>query len=108
MTPARTVTAVLGPTIGPRSYEVGSEFRAKFLDARASHDSFFALSQREGHYMFDLPGFIGTRLREADVGLFRDLGLDTYVDEARFYSYRRSVHRNEADYGRLISAIALV
>ena len=104
---ART-TAVLGPTIGPRSYEVGAEFRVRFLEAGALHGSFFALSQRDGHYMFDLPGFIGMRLRGAGVGLFHDIGLDTYVDEARFYSYRRSVHRNEADYGRLISAIALV
>ena len=57
--------------------------------------------------MFDLPAFIGARLRAAGIGEFADLGLCTYADEERFYSYRRTTHRGEADYGRLISAIAL-
>ena len=57
--------------------------------------------------MFDLPGFIGHRLTHAGVGHFRSLDLDTYADEARFFSYRRTTHRREADYGRLISAIVI-
>ena len=57
--------------------------------------------------MFDLPGFIGARLEAAGVGAFTDLGLCTYFDEERFFSYRRTTHRQEPDYGRLISAIAL-
>ena len=57
--------------------------------------------------MFDLPGFIALRLEQARVGAVQDLGLDTYSDEANFYSYRRTTHRNEPDYGRLIGAIAL-
>ena len=55
--------------------------------------------------MFDLPGFIGHRLRTAGIGRFENLALDTYADEQRFFSYRRTTHRSEPDYGRLISAI---
>ncbi len=102
------IRAVLGPTIGPASYEVGAEFVARFKAADASYASFFAPSLRQGHSMFDLPAFIEMRLRNAAVGSFINLALDTYADPERFFSYRRSVHRNEPDYGRLISAIALV
>lgn len=102
-----SVVAVLGPTIGPASYEVGPEFVARFIAASPSHARFFQDSIRDGHSLFDLPGFIGMRLIGAGVGRFRNLGFDTYANE-RFYSYRRSVHRGEEDYGRLVSAIALV
>ncbi|WOJ91420.1 polyphenol oxidase family protein [Methylocapsa polymorpha] len=101
-------TAVLGPTIGRESYEVGSEFCERFIAASEDYASFFSASDGEGRFMFDLPGFIGMRLARAGVGCFEDLGLDTYADVARFYSYRRSVHRQEPDYGRLVAAIALV
>ena len=57
--------------------------------------------------MFDLPAFIGARVAALGVASFEHLGVDTYADEARCFSYRRSVHRNEPDYGRLVSAIAL-
>ncbi len=100
-------TAVLGPTIGPASYETGPEFRARFVAADAHYAAFFTPSPRAGHAMFDLPGFIGHRLGRAGVGRFENLALDTYADEARFFSYRRATHRGEPDYGRLISAIAL-
>jgi copper oxidase (laccase) domain-containing protein len=57
--------------------------------------------------MFDLHGFIGMRIARSGVVRFEDLDLDTYSDEARFFSYRRATHRKEADYGRLVAAIAL-
>ncbi len=103
----RNIVAVLGPTIGPASYETGPEFRDRFLERDADYAAFFRPSTRAGHHMFDLPGFIGHRLRAAGVGTFVSLELDTYLDEARFFSYRRTTHRAEPDYGRLISAIAL-
>ena len=56
--------------------------------------------------MFDLAGFIRRRLENAGVLMIDDTGIDTYSDE-RFFSYRRSVHRNEADYGRHVHAIVL-
>lgn len=101
------IRAVLGPTIGQRSYEVGPEFAERFLAADPENESFFRPSENSGKSMFDLPGYIGARLRAAGVGAFENLDLDTYADERRFYSYRRSVHRGEPDFGRLVAAIAL-
>lgn len=101
------IVAVLGPTIGPDSYEVGAEFVARFVENDAGHATFFRPSRREGHSMFDLPGFISMRMEKAGLAAFRNLGLDTYADEERFYSYRRSVHRGEPDYGRLVAGVAL-
>ncbi len=103
----RAITAVLGPTIGPQAYEVGPEFVARFVAADAGFGRFFRPSERDGHAMFDLPAFIAARFAEAGVGRFVDLGLCTYSDPARFFSYRMTTHRAEPDYGRLISAIAL-
>jgi YfiH family protein len=101
------VVAVLGPTIGPNAYEVGPEFVQRFEEADVAHRRFFAPSQRHGHAMFDLPAFIGAHLRAAGVGRFVDLGLCTYSDPERFFSYRMTTHKGEPDYGRLISAISL-
>ncbi len=100
--------AALGPTISQQSYEVGPEFFERFVAASKTYAKFFAPSPRDGHFMFDLPGFIGLRLRQARVGGFTDLGLDTSGDPERFFSVRRSVHKKEPDYGSQISAIALV
>ena len=102
-----SITAILGPTIGQASYEVGPEFKARFCDADTALSAFFTGSARQNHYLFDLPGFIGHRVLATGVGGFEDLALDTYADEDRFYSYRRASHRGEADYGRLVAAIAL-
>lgn len=100
------MVAAIGPLIRQQSYEVGGEFVERFLDADAEHGAFFIPSERSGHSMFDLAGFIRMRLENAGVLMIDDIGVDTYADE-RFYSYRRSVHRNEPDYGRLVHAIAL-
>ncbi len=102
----RTI-AVLGPTIGPESYEVGPEFVDRFTAADIGNARFFKPSLRSGHAMFDLPAFIAHRFRAAGVGRFIDLGLCTYADPGRFFSYRMTTHRGEPDYGRLISAIVL-
>ena len=100
------IVAAIGPMIRQPSYEVGGEFVTRFLDADADNAVFFLPSSREGHAMFDLAGFIRDRLKAAGVLMIDDLGLDTYSDE-RFFSYRRSVHRGEPDYGRHVHAIAL-
>jgi YfiH family protein len=100
------MVAAIGPLIRQHSYEVGGEFVERFLDADADHATFFIPSDRAGHSMFDLAGFIRMRLENAGVLMIDDIGVDTYSDE-RFYSYRRSVHRKEPDYGRHVHAIAL-
>ena len=104
----RNVTAALGPCIRQPSYEVGPEFAARFTAADPENARFFAPSDRPGHALFDLGGYVTGRLDAAGVGGVDDLGLDTYSDEARFFSFRRATHRAEPDYGRLIAAIALV
>ena len=101
------IVAAIGPLIRQHSYEVGGEFVERFVEADAENALFFIPSTRNGHAMFDLAGFIRTRLENAGVLMIDDTGIDTYSDE-RFYSYRRSVHRQEPDYGRHIHSIALV
>ena len=101
------ITAVIGPTISRNAYEVGPEFPALFLAQSQHHQKYFTPSTREGHHMFDLPAYLRDRLKGEGVAEVINLDLCTYADEARFYSYRRATHRGEADYGRLISAIAL-
>ena len=100
------IVAAIGPLIRKESYEVGNEFVERFIEADAEHGMFFMPGERDGHAMFDLAGFIRMRLENAGVLMIDDLGIDTYADE-RCFSYRRSVHRKEADYGRLVHAIAL-
>ena len=101
-----SIVAAIGPLIRQPSYEVGSEFIERFLDADADHARFFLPGERAGHAMFDLAGFIRQRLENAGVLMIDDLGIDTYSD-GRCFSYRRSVHRKEPDYGRHVHAIAL-
>lgn len=102
-----SITAVIGPMLSQRNYEVGPEFVARFLAEDAGNARFFVPAGRPEHMMFDLPAYNRSRLERAGVDAIEDLGLCTYVDEARFYSYRRTTHRQEPDYGRLISAISL-
>jgi YfiH family protein len=100
------VIAAIGPLIRQGSYEVGGEFVQRFIETDAENALFFLPSIRDGHAMFDLAGYIRMRLEKAGILMIDDLGVDTYSDE-RFFSYRRSVHRNEPDYGRHVHGIAL-
>jgi YfiH family protein len=100
------IVAVLGPSIGPDNYEVGPEFVARFVEAGEGNARYFRPSVNPGHSMFDLNRYTVDRLRKAGVTAE---GLDrcTYAEEDLFYSYRRTTHRKEADYGRQVSAIVL-
>ncbi|MCV0427881.1 MAG: peptidoglycan editing factor PgeF [Roseibium sp.] len=102
-----SIVAVLGPTISQKAYEVGPEFQERFTQGANENARFFVPSERSGHFMFDLPAFISARLEVIGLGQVVDMGLCTYGDEERFFSYRRTTHRKEPDYGRQISAIAL-
>lgn len=102
------IVAVLGPTIGAEAYEVGPEFRERFEAADPDNARYFAASpERASHSLFDLPAYIVARLERAGIGEVANLSLCTYADPDRFFSYRRTTHRAEADYGRLVSAIAV-
>lgn len=101
------IRAALGPVIRKQNYEVSQSFVDEFLRADEAHARFFSAAMRQGHAMFDLPAFVSVRIEQSGIGYFEDLGLCTYADEERFYSYRRSVHRAEPDYGRHVNAIVL-
>lgn len=101
------IAAVVGPCIGPGSYEVGSEFRARFLAADAANEDLFQPSRRAGHAMFDLPAYVARRLRAADIARVEATGGDTCADAERFFSYRRTVLEGGQAYGRGLSLIAL-
>ena len=100
------IVAVLGPSIGGADYEVGPEFVERFIARDPAHAAYFTPSARAGHSMFDLPRLTVDRLKRAGVEA-HGLDLSTYPDEDRFFTYRRTTHRGEPDYGRQISAIAL-
>ena len=100
------IAAVLGPTISKAAYEVGPEFMDRFVSADSANADFFTDSERNGHAMFDLPGYITRRMEKAGIASFTDLGFCTYAEEEHFFSYRRAAHRGEPDYGRLIAAIS--
>jgi polyphenol oxidase len=101
-----SIVAAIGPLIRQPSYEVGNEFVERFVEVDAENSLYFLPATRAGHAMFDLAGFIRRRLENAGVLMIDDTGIDTYSDE-RFFSYRRSVHRKESDYGRHVHAIVL-
>jgi len=98
--------AVIGPTISQRAYEVGEEFFDDFMMQDNSNARFFA-NGTDGKYLFDLPGLGLQKLRQAGIGSAEWTHHCTYFDPDRFYSYRRTTHAKEADYGRLISCIRL-
>jgi YfiH family protein len=102
------IVAVVGPCIGPASYEVGMEFRDRFLAHDPGSEHFFYPADSDDKARFDLPGFVLWRLEQAGVHNCEWTGHDTCADEARFFSNRRAFKRGEPDYGRLISAITLL
>ena len=100
------IAAAVGPCIGRDSYEVDQAFRAKFLEADPGNQRFFA-GGPAGKPHFDLERYVIARLEAVGIGSVEALGLDTYADADRFFSYRRATHRGEADYGRQIAMIAV-
>ncbi len=102
-----TIVVGIGPMIGQRSYEVGPEFPAPFLEQAEGNGALFCLGRREGHFMFDLKDYIARRLDRAEVKRIQVLPCDTCAEENRFFSYRRACLRREKDYGRGLSVIYL-
>jgi YfiH family protein len=101
------IVAALGPMIRQSNYEVGPEFIARFNAGDANHEQFFRPAERAGYALFDLAGYIAARLVRAGISRIEDIDRCTYADPEMFFSYRRSVHRGESDYGRHLNAIAL-
>ncbi len=103
----KRIHAAVGPTIAQTSYEVGPEFPAPFLAEDPSNARFFRPSARDGHHMFDLPGYVDAQLQSLGLSAIDRLAHDTCAEEDLFFSYRRATHRGETDYGRGLSAIAV-
>lgn len=97
------IAAAVGPCIAQESYEVGPDFRAQFTDG----DARFFAPGRQGHWQFDLPGYVLHRLTEAGLKRVEALHRDTYAEPGTFFSFRRSTHLGEPTYGRLLSLIGL-
>lgn len=105
---AGRIRAAIGPTIRSQSYEVGPEFPGPFLEDSPDNARFFQPAARTGHQMFDLPGYLAARLGRLGLAAIDDLGQDTLTQPDHFFSYRRTTLDREPDYGRQLSAIALV
>jgi YfiH family protein len=101
------ISAVVGPCITQANYEVGFDFRDRFLELGLRNRRFFVPSDKEGHYRFDLPGYVAYRLTAAGTGSVEMSGVCTYPPENGYFSFRRATHAVEPDYGRQISAIVL-
>lgn len=101
------IVAAVGPMIRQPNYEVGSDLIDRFLAADPGNDRFFRTAARSGHALFDLAGYVAARLTRAGVPRVEDLGVCTYAEPGRFFSFRRTTHRGEPDYGRHVNAIVL-
>lgn len=101
------IAAAVGPCIARASYEVDEAFLRRFLDADPENERFFAAGRPE-HHQFDLEAYVAHRLAAAGISRIETLGEDTYSQPDRFFSYRRSTHRSEPDYGRQISVIGII
>lgn len=101
------ISAAIGPAIGLESYEVGQEFYDRILLESAENYSFFVTPSASGQWRFDIKGYVRRKLSMAGISLINTLENNTYLEEDDFFSFRRSTHRSEKDYGRQISAIIL-
>ncbi len=101
------IVAAIGPCISQAAYEVGADFEQNFLARDPASAAFFEGGASADKRQFALGAYVAHRLRRAGAGVVQNLELCTYQDEARFFSFRRTTHRGESDYGRAISVIAL-
>ncbi len=104
---ADRINAAIGPCIAQKSYEVDAGFLTRFCESDPENERFFRDSPRSSHHQFDLEGYVAARLAAAGVRTVEAMGLDTYSQPDRFFSFRRATHLNEPNYGRQMSVIGL-
>ncbi len=104
---AKNISAIIGPMIQQKSYEVSQEFFDDFLDEDLANKSFFVSGANAGKYYFDLPSYVEKKLHEAGVQKIENQRVDTYENEREFFSFRRSTHLGEKDCGRNVSVIGI-
>jgi hypothetical protein len=103
----KNIVAAIGPCISQANYEVGADFRARFMEADPGNQRFFTSAGRADHYQFALEGYVAARLAAAGIAAVEPLSTCTYPAENGYFSFRRTTHRGEPDYGREISAVML-
>lgn len=103
----QNMIAAIGPSIQQKSYEVGKEFRKHFIRLNPNNEELFICTNNKKIY-FDLPEYCKKKLSNLLIPEIDLLNHCTYQDNRKFFSYRRSCHNNEADYGRQISVISLL
>ncbi len=104
---AERITAAIGPCIAKRSYEVSLAFYQEFLQKDEAAEGFFGAAAKDRHFLFDLPGYCALRLSRAGVRQIALADLDTYAASDDFFSFRRTTHKAETDYGRQIAVICI-
>lgn len=101
------IAAAIGPCIARASYEVDDAFLQRFCADDPENERFFSDGTRPAHHQFDIEAYVAARIARAGIPRIEMLGLDTYADPERFYSFRRATHRGEPGYGRQIALIGL-
>jgi purine-nucleoside/S-methyl-5'-thioadenosine phosphorylase / adenosine deaminase len=101
------IRAAVGPCISQAAYEVGPEFRARLLEQRPDNAGYLVPSKRADHWQFDLPGYVAAKAEALELAGFDRLDTCTYANSEQYFSFRRTTHRSEPDYGRNLSAIML-
>lgn len=104
---AKFIRAAIGPCIGAKSYEVGPEFVRRFTKHDPCYEQFFKPASRLKHSLFDLSGFVEMRIKACGIERIDCCSVDSYAEEQHFFSFRRSQHLGEADYGRALSVVVL-
>lgn len=105
---AKSITAILGPCIRQKDYEVDSNFYYEFLNDDQENKKFFMLGARDNHYLFNLPEYVKQKLSELKIKQILDIERNTYDDEENFFSFRRTTHNPESPMGSIVSVIMLL
>lgn len=101
-----SIRAAIGPCIGAASYEVGPEFLERFIASDPGNEIYFKTGATEAHFLFDIGSYVEDRIRASGLTSIERIEADTYTQDKLFFSYRRSCHRSEPDYGRQLSGIS--
>ncbi len=93
------IYASISPCIGVNSYEVDAKFHQLFCESYPENKCFFVKGKKKDHFLFNLRNYIKNKLIKQGVKHISSIDIDTYQDEERFYSYRRTTHLKESDFG---------
>lgn len=104
---AREIDAIIGPAIKQQSYEVGGGYYNDFCSEDVSNKRFFIPSDKDSHFLFDLPAYVKMKLEKAGIKNIVTNDDDTYANHEKYYSYRRHCHGKDQYKGNFLSVIVL-